>query len=138
VTLQYMHMRDGTDLPDVSASAPFKALIVADRPVTTHRRTEICTWLVEMGCRYVVTYGESCESWSDSVRQANLEAFNLETMNARDFVMTTSHATEPIRWVLWYAKKMARHPENIFKDLVVIHFADENRSGEFEVMYRRA
>ena len=136
--MRYMHISREAELPDISACAPFKALIVADHPVSEQRRADISAWLVEMGCRYVISCGESCDSWLDSVRRANLEAFDIDSMSARDFVMTTSHATEPIRWVLWYAKKMANHPENTFKELVMLHLADENRSGEFQVLYQKA
>lgn len=137
-TMRYMHIHQGAELPDISACAPFKAVIVADYRVSPQRRDEISAWLVEMGCRYVMSYGENCESWTDSVRRANLEAFDLDDMSARDFVMTTSHTTEPIRWVIWYAKKMANHPENAFKELVMLHLADRERSGEFQVMYQKA
>ena len=137
-TMRYMHIPQGTELPDISACAPFKAVIVADHRVSPQRRAEISAWLVEMGCRYVMSYGENCESWGDSVRRANLELFDLDSMSPRDFVMTTSHSTEPIRWVVWYAKKMANHPENAFKELVILHLADHERSGEFQVMYQKA
>ena len=136
--MRYMHISHEAELPDISVCAPFKAVIVADHAVSVRRRAEISAWLVEMGCRYVISYGESCDSWPESVRKANLEAFDIDAMSARDFVMTTSHATEPIRWVIWYAKKVARHPEHSFKELVLLHLADENRSGEFEVLYQKA
>ena len=136
--MRYVHITDGTELPELSASAPFKALIVAERPVSVERRAEISEWLVEMGCRYVMSHGMDCESWSNAMRKANLEAFDIDSMSAKDFVMTTSHPTEPMRWMMWFAKKIAKHPENTFKDLVVLHFADWSRSTEFIAMYQKA
>lgn len=136
--MRYMHIENGTALPDISAYAPFKAVIVAEFPVSAERRSEISAWLLDMGCRYLMSSGEDCESWSDSMRRANLQAYDIDRMSPSDFVMTTSHTREPVRSVLWFAKKMASHPENAFKELVVLHLAAENRSGEFEVMYQKA
>ena len=136
--MRYVHIRHWTELPDISDCAPFKAIIVAESPVSRQRRAEISVWLVDMGCRYLMSCGEDCESWTDSVREANLAMFDIDSMAARDFVMTTSHPTEPMRWVLWFAKKMAKHPENKFKELVMLHLADQDRSTEYLAMYQKA
>lgn len=136
--MRYVHISHQTELPDISDCAPFKAVVVADYAVGRDRRAEISAWLVEMGCRYLMSYGEGCESWSDSMRAANLEAYDIDRMSPRDFVMTTSHPTEPMRWVLWFAKEAAKHPENSFKEVVMLHFADRDRSTEFHAMYHKA
>ena len=49
-------------------------------PVSGERQREICTWLVGVGCRYAMVHGEMCQSWSDAIRQANLAAFDINTM----------------------------------------------------------
>ena len=133
-----MHVGEWSELPDISACAPFKAVIVAERAVSGERRAEISEWLVEMGCRYLISHGEGCQFWTDSMRKANLDAFDIDSMSARDFVMTTTHPTEPLRWVLWFAKKIAKHPEHTFNEVLILHLADWSRSTEFIAMYQKA
>ena len=136
--MRYLKINRQTEIPDISDCAPFKVVIVADYAVSRQRRAEISARLIEMGCRYLMSCGEDCESWCHSIRTANLEAYDIDDMSPRDFVMTTSHPTEPMRWVLWFAKKMANHPENDFKEVVMLHFADQDRSGEFHTLYHKA
>ncbi len=43
-----------TDLPEVSANAPFKAVVVIEESVSPERRAEISKWLVQSGCIYMM------------------------------------------------------------------------------------
>ena len=136
--MRYVNIHRLTELPDISELAPFKAVISIEEPAVELRQAEISAWLVEMGCRYVMTRGESCDSWRDSVRQANLEVFDIDTMDAKDFVMTTGHRYESLKAVFWYAKKFAKHPEVELKECVVLHLNNGDRSGEYQSIYQRA
>ena len=136
--MRYIQVNRLTELPDISAYAPFKVVLAVEEPVSAERQKEISTWLVEMGCRYVMSCGEQCDSWSTSVRAANLAMFDLETMSAKNFVMTTSHSREPLRSVFWYAKNSARHPELTFDDCVVLHLAGRDRSVEYKGIYEKS
>ena len=136
--MRYINIHRLTELPDISSLAPFKAVITIDEPVTQERQEEISAWLVNMGCRYVMTRGENCNSWSQSVRKANLEVFDLDTMSAQDFVMTTGHRYESLKAIFWYAKKYAKHPEITFKECVVLHLASGERSNEYRSIFHRA
>lgn len=136
--MRYINIHRLTELPDISNLAPFKAVVSIEEPVSEQRQAEISTWLVEMGCRYVMSCGESCESWSDSVRRANLEVFDIDNMSAQDFVMTTGHRYESIKAVFWFAKRFAKHPEIKFKECVVLHLANGDRSAEYLGTYQRA
>jgi len=136
--MKYFNITQSTELPDVSRFAPFKAVVTVEEPVTWHRQEEISLWLVRMGCRYLMSCGEGCESWRDSVRQANLKLFDIDNLGPRDFVMTTAHPHEHLRAVFWYAKKFAKHPEVRFDDLLVIHIAATDRSTEYLAIHHRA
>lgn len=136
--MRYINIHRLTQLPDISSLAPFKAVLSIEEPVSEARQAEISAWLVEMGCRYVMTVGDDCDSWCDSVRRANLDMFDIDTMDARDFVVTTGHRYESLKAVFWYAKKTATHPENTFKQCVVLHIASGERSAEYQTIYQRA
>jgi len=136
--MRYIHIHRLAELPDISNLAPFKTVISIEEPASEQRRAEISAWLVDMGCRYVMPHGEASDVWCDSVRHANLEAFDIDTMSAQDFVMTTGHRYEPLKAVFWFAKKVAIHPEVQFKECVVLHLARGDRSLEYQGIYQRA
>ncbi len=136
--MRYINIHRLTELPDIADLAPFKAVISVEEQVSEQRQVEISAWLVEMGCRYVMVCCENCGSWCNSVRRANLELFDIDTMSAKDFVMTTVHRYESLKAVFWYAKRAAKHPEIHFKDCVVLHLANGDRSAEYQSLYHRA
>lgn len=136
--MRYIHVHRLTELPDISGLAPFKAILSVEEMVSPQRMEEVSTWLIEMGCRYVMCRGEGCDSWCDAVRYANLEIFDLDTMSVRDFVMTTGHHHESLKAVFWYAKRMARHPMIELTNCVVLHFGAGSRSTEYQSIYHRA
>ena len=138
VRMRYINIHRLTELPDISALAPFKAVISAEEPATAARQAQISKWLVEMGCKYAMCCGEYCESWRRSVREANLEICDLDTMHARDFVMTTEHRYESLKAVFWYSKKAAKHPEVETRECVVLHLGSGERSAEYQSIYHRA
>lgn len=136
--MRYINIHRLTELPDISDLAPFKTILLPEDTVSEPRQAEISTWLVKMGCRYVMSRGETCDSWCESVRRANLALFDLDTMSPRDFVMTTRHRYESVKYLFGYAKKFAVHPEVKFKDCVVLHLHHGDRSTEYLSMYQRA
>lgn len=136
--MRYINIDRSTVLPDISNLAPFKAVVSIEEPPSKERQAEISSWLVDMGCRYVMSCGEGCDSWCDSVRHANLEVFDLDAMDSRDFVMTTGHRHESLRAVFWFSKKAAKHPKVKLKECVVLHLASRHRLAEYEMIYRRA
>ena len=109
-----------------------------EQPVSAQRQFEISRWLVDMGCCYLISCGEGCESWCDSVREENLKNLDVDNIHARDIVMTTSHFREPLRSVFWYAKNVASHPEFEQEDLLVIHLAERDRSTEYQAIYHKS
>lgn len=136
--MRYLHLHRLAELPDISGHAPFKAVICTEDTVSAQRMEEVSAWLVEMGCRYVMSRGKYSDSWCEAVRRANLETFDIDTMSARDFVMTTGHRHESLRTVFWYAKRMAKHPELEFEECVVLDFGARSRSAEYQGAYLRA
>lgn len=136
--MRYINITRSADLPDISSFAPFKAILAVEDPVDRERQIEISNWLVAMGCRYVMPCGKGSESWCETVRDANTKAFDPETLEARDFVMTTSHTGESLKSVFWFSKNAANHPEVVFTGTVVIHLAETDRSVEYQAAYQKA
>lgn len=136
--MKYIYIHRLTELPDIADLAPFKAVISIEEQVSEQRQVEISAWLVDMGCRYVMVCGENCDSWCNTVRRANLERFDIDTISAKNFVMTTGHRYESLKAVFWYAKRAAKHPEINFKDCIILHLANGGRSAEYQSLYYRA
>jgi hypothetical protein len=136
--MRYINVNQEAELPDISRFAPFKAVVAVEDRVGRDRQAEISAWLVEMGCRYVMSCGDDCDSWSETVRNANLKGMTIGDLEARDFVMVTAHPREPLKTVFWFAKNAARHPEVAFREFLVIHLAETGRAGEYEAVFQKA
>ncbi len=136
--MEYIQITKETELPDISGFAPFKAVIAIEDPVSEAKQAQISKWLVEMGALYVMVCGEDSTTWKSSVRQANLEQTDIETMTPDQFVMITDHEDERLRAVLWHAKKHAKHTHAKLEQIVVLHVSNENRSVDYLSIYNKA
>ncbi|WP_027580600.1 hypothetical protein [Bradyrhizobium sp. Ai1a-2] len=126
---EYLHLRPEQPPPEF-ASRPFRAIIIADEAVSEAWRNQISTWLIEVGCLYVVAWGIDCEAWHDSVDWANLDAFNFGDIPDDRLVMTIWHDNEPLSEALWFGGNWAFHPHIELSETIIIHAAqEERRSG---------
>ena len=82
--------------------------------------------------------GENSTAWEGSVRQANLEQTDIETMTPDQFVMITDHQDERLRAVFWHAKKHAKHTHAKLQEVVVLHISNENRAVDYLSIFNKA
>ena len=136
--MEYIHLVENKGLPEIRQFAPFKTVLAVEDAVEAARQAEISNWLVEMGGKYVMICGEDCDSWAESIRQANLQRVNIDDMQAEDFVMITVHSDERLRQVFWHAKKHARHTHVKIQHILVIHIGQQNRSIDYLAMFDKA
>jgi len=136
--MEYFQLTENNDLPAIRQFAPFKVVLAIEDAVSRSRQYEVSKWLVEMGGKYVMICGANCQSWEESIRQANLEQMNLEDMNPQDFVMITTHHQDKLRNVFWHAKKQAFHSHVKFENILAIHIGNQHRSVDYLAMFRKA
>ena len=136
--MEYIQVNESSSLPDLSRLAPFKAVIAIENPVSSERQQEICRWLVETGCMYVMILGEDCDDWQEIIREINLSQFSLDDMTPEQFVMITTHAREGLRSVFWHAKKHAHHPKVKMQNIVTVHIGEQNRSIDYGSIFQKA
>ena len=136
--MKYFQITENRNLPDIDQYAPFKAVIVSEEPVDPARQNEISGWLIESGMKYAMVCGEDCQSWADSIRQANLEKVSIDNMQPEEFVMITRHQHERLRQVFWHAKKHARHTHVELNNTLVIHLGSQDRSLEYISIFDKA
>jgi len=136
--MNYILLTEQNDLPGIEHYAPFKVVLAIEDSVDQKRRDEISNWLVEAGARYAMTCGSDCKSWEQSIRQANLELFDIDNMEPKDFVMITTHEHERLRSVFWHAKKQARHTHVKIHNILTLHIGSQNRSIEYLAMFDKA
>lgn len=137
-SMEYFLLTGINELPGISHLAPFKAVLAIEDNVNDARQHEVSSWLVESGGKYVMICGDSCQSWEQSIRQANLSLVNIEDMKPEEFVMITTHEHDRLRNVFWHAKKAARHTHVKFDNIVTIHIGNRNRSVEYLSMFNKA
>ncbi len=136
--MEYIQLNEDNALPAVRHLAPFKAVIAIEDPVSRDRQSEICLWLVESGCKYVMICGEHYPGWEDMVRQINLDQVSLDAMTPEQFIMITTHAREGLRSVFWHAKKHAKHSHVKMTDIVTLHIGKQNRSTDYLSIFHKA
>jgi hypothetical protein len=121
--VDYLLLTTSTELPDISALHPFKAVVIVEDTVTPDRQAEISQWLVDEGCLYMMAWGEACRSWEESVDLANLETFDFGEIPDDRLIVTTWHADESLKDVFWFAKHTAMHPCFPLNKTVLLHLA---------------
>lgn len=136
--MDYYQLSERNQLPGIGHLAPFKVVLAIEDNVSQARQTEVSNWLVEMGGMYVIICGDSCQSWEETIRQANLARVNIEEMKPEQFVMITTHAHDRLRNVFWHAKKHARHTHLKIDNIITIHIGNQNRSVEYLSMFSKA
>jgi len=136
--VQYLQLQPESNLPDISALNIFRTVVIAEEPVTPDWLYKVSSWLVWSGTLYVMTWGNSCEYWHDSIDFANMEVFNFEQIPEEKFVMTTWHENEPLEEVFWFSKNSAFHPIVEISNTLILHISNRDRSLEFLSMYENS
>ena len=135
--MEYIQIGENGGLPQISNLAPFKAVLAIEDTVSRERRQQVSDWLVGMGCMYVMICGSDCESWQQSIRDANLERIPLERIRPEQFVMITVHLHERLRSVFRHAKKYARHTEVELRSIVTVHVSRQNREVDYHNQFNK-
>ena len=134
----YRHVEPDGALPALAAHAPFRAVIVADIPVTPAQQNRISDWLVAEGCLYAMAWGVAASSWDDAMDWSCLAKFDCGDVPAHASVLTTWHDNEPLSDVFDFAIRCASHPVEPVDELFVIHVASNENADPIETAFRVA
>lgn len=134
----YVRLTPASQLPDLAALRPYKAVVIVEETVTPARQAEISRWLIASGCVYMMAWGEDSASWEESVDHANLAAFEFGEIPDDCLVITTQHGHESLREVFWFSKHTAMHPCFPLHNIVLLHLSPDEREKEFRAAYRSA
>jgi hypothetical protein len=138
MSVKYIRLQSGDELPTVSDLQPFKAILVIEDDVSQIWQWDVSRWLVQSGCRYVMAWGRECSTWGDAIDEANLEAFDYDVIPEDRVVMTTSHEDEELSEVFWFSKHRASHPVHELRNTVILHISGEEKQSELETMHEQA
>lgn len=130
--LKYIRLQSGDALPPLDEAHPFKTIVVIEEEVSQIWQWDVCRWLVESGCGYVMAWGTDCGAWEEAVNEANLEAFNYEDIPADRLVVATAHEDEELSEVFWFAKHRATHPSHELRTTLILHISPEGKKPELE------
>ena len=133
----YVRIAESEPLPDISAYAPFRAVVVLDGPYSPNWQNKASNWLVESGCLYMMAWGEGCSSWDDSVDWAHIAKYPDGAPEA-DFVMTTWHEGEPLIGVFWFARFCAHDPYDLIEHSLIVHIGEKDREADFLALFEQA
>ena len=134
----YFQIPPDGGLPDVSALAPFRAVLLIEAPVTGAWQSSVSRWLVDSGCLYAMAWGHDCASWDDAIDIANLEQFDWGDIPEDHFVMTTWHANQSLADAFSFCKRFAIHRAMQLRNTVLLHIADRGDSAKVLKSYAEA
>jgi hypothetical protein len=137
-SIRYIHLQPDGDLPDISDLAPFKVIVIADNSIDEMWIWDASRWLVASGCRYVMAWGNECDSWAESVEEATSEAFNYEAIPEESQVIATAHEDDPLDEVFWFSKNKAHHPVHELNNTVILHVSAHDKQAEIKQQYDEA
>ena len=138
MTIKYLQLEPNSEITDITALNPFRAVVIIEEDVTPEWQTRISKWLVSSGCLYMMAWGEKCITWDDSVDIANLEQFDYGDIPEEKSVITTWHENEPLREVFWFSKHDAFHPVVDIKNSLLLHISSENSEQYLLEKYAKA
>ena len=120
--------------------APYRCVVLIERPVDDAFRMDVSRQLVATGCRYMMAWGQDCSLWDDSVDWANLEQFDYGDIPAESFVMTTWHENETLKEVFDFAKRHAllAYDDSELESLLVLDIGNRERQAELEELFEQA
>ena len=135
----YVRVAPGEQLPDISAFAPFKAVVVLEADYSEGWQTEVSRWLVASGCRCMMAWGPNCSDWDTSVDWADIEARNYEEDDSK-FVMTTWHDDQTLEDVFWQVQFIANfsYDDVELTDAVIVHISGDGREAEFLELFEQS
>lgn len=138
MTPRYVRIAPSEPFPELSACAPFRAVVVLDTAYSAEWEKLATKWLVDSGCLYMLAWGRGCEGWHDAVDWAALEKFHFGDIPDDQFVMTTWHNEETLESVFWFAGACAHHPDIELLETLLVDVGEQNRGVEFIELFDRA
>jgi len=129
--LIYLQLQPESLLPDITGLNPFRSVVVVEENVTSQWQAKVSRWLVKSGCLYMMTWGNNCISWDDSVDHANIEEFGYGDIPEEKFVMTTWHDKEPLKKVFFFSKYNGFHPTVELQNTLLLHISSSNKEIEY-------
>ena len=90
--IKYIQLQSKTDLNvlNISKFSPFKAVVIIEEDLEKDRRVQICNWIVDMQCLYMMAWGIECGIWDD-MDEKNCYDFNFKGVPEEKDIMTTWH-----------------------------------------------
>jgi len=133
----YVHVEPGSQPPQLKPH-PSRFVVIVESESSPKWQAEMSSWMVRVGCLYMMAWGVACSTWDDSVDAANLEGFEYGHIPEERFVMTTWHERDPLEEVFWFAKQNAHHPKVKLDRTVILHIGGKEKKHEFLRSYAEA
>ena len=124
--------------PALVAGEPFIAVVIVEANCSAEWQALVSEWLVDSGCLYMVSWGETSSSWDDSVDFANMKHFEFGEIPNDKFVMTAWFSNDPLREAFWFAKNNAVHPTIELARTVLVHISVRNKESQLVREYADA
>jgi hypothetical protein len=136
--IMYLNPVSGSALATYHGKTPYMCIVITSSPTSVKWRNTLSEWLISTGCRYMMAWGEDCGQLHDAVDDANCAKFNYTDIPDQDFIMTTSHESEPLEEVFFFAKFCASQDGMPFEQLLILDVDHINREDELITLFRNS
>lgn len=120
LNIEILKFGSNYELPRIEHLRPFKCVLISELETTDNQKLEVCEWLLNAGCLYLMAWGKECSLWHDHMDEVHITAFNYQDIPGEHLVMTTWHPNESIRDVLRFAKYAATHGCTTLENLLIL------------------
>ena len=93
-------------------------------------RAHLARTLIALGCRYAVCAGRTCSRWEAEFDGAFIDLELTDSEREERFVMTTSHADEPLDDVAFFFVSSTGFRQHAFDDFLVLQRGPESPEAD--------
>jgi hypothetical protein len=136
--INYLQLKPGATLPDISSLKPFLAIVVIEESVEPAWREKVSHWLVDSGCRYLMSWGADKSAWDEAVDLANIAQFNRGDIPMDEMVLSVEHGNGALEQFFKEAKATVMQDCADFNNSILLHIFRENKEKEYLTLYSRA
>ena len=138
MSVEYLQLVPGSELPFNIIEEPFRAIVLIESNVSREWQARVSVWLVDSGCLYMMAWGNGCSAWDDSVDYANLEKYKYGEIPDDKQIITTWHENESLEEVFSFSKHNALHPAVLIKRSIIVHISTEFRKDRILELYKKS
>lgn len=131
MSTNYINLKPGSVPADITALAPFLAILVIEEKAEPGWRDAVSHWLIKSGCQNLLSWGMDHKDWDEAVDLANIAQFNDGEIPEDELVLTSEKDAETLYEFFKEAKNIIAQECTDFPNTVIVHVSGEEKEQDF-------